>query len=486
MLGVLNNLSAVYAENNLNNTTNSLNTVLEQLSSGSKINSGADDAAGLSLVNGLQANQMALTQSETNATEGVGLLQVADGALSQVTSLLNRAVTLATEAANGTLDSTQDLAANQEYQSLLSEISNIGSTTTYNQVQVFNSNTSIYTGDSSVQGSSIDQLNIRGLSSSSMGDTSGQMAYSNGTDNVFVDLSKNGTNAALTDSLGAATATTTVAVNYIEKGASGSVVQATANISVGAGTEYANTAQGLITAINGAGLGITATFGSASSAGSGATATAVDGNYETPAIKADSTDTGIIISGQGVGVNATGSNGTGEVGTLTVTNNTSAPDAAGSVLAGSLSVVGSDGETHSVLLGTANSTDTLANVAGYINQQGWGVTATYNATTSVADTSNIVFTSATSSASVSQTSATLTATGTGTDTVALSAQPLANGSADSTTLATITGAPTAVGVLTLGSNTISVAIGETYTTLAAAVNAGDYGVTATLNSAGTS
>ncbi len=56
-LGVLNNLSAVYAENNLNNTNNSLNTVLQQLSSGSKINSGADDAAGLSLVDGLQANQ---------------------------------------------------------------------------------------------------------------------------------------------------------------------------------------------------------------------------------------------------------------------------------------------------------------------------------------------------------------------------------------------------------------------------------------------
>ncbi len=105
-LGVLNNLSAVYAENNLNNTNNSLNTVLQQLSSGSKINSGADDAAGLSLVDGLQANQQALTQSQTNAQEGVGLLQVADGALSQVTSLLNRAVTLATEASNGTLNTT--------------------------------------------------------------------------------------------------------------------------------------------------------------------------------------------------------------------------------------------------------------------------------------------------------------------------------------------------------------------------------------------
>ena len=64
-LGVLNNLSAIYAENNLNNTNSSLQTVLQQLSSGSKINSGADDAAGLSLVNGLEANQTALTQSET-------------------------------------------------------------------------------------------------------------------------------------------------------------------------------------------------------------------------------------------------------------------------------------------------------------------------------------------------------------------------------------------------------------------------------------
>jgi hypothetical protein len=73
-LGVLNNLNAIYAENNLNNTSNSLSKVLQQLSSGSKINSGADDAAGLSLVNGLQANSQALTQSQTNATEGVGLL----------------------------------------------------------------------------------------------------------------------------------------------------------------------------------------------------------------------------------------------------------------------------------------------------------------------------------------------------------------------------------------------------------------------------
>src|SRR5580698_8897490 len=180
-LGVLNNLSAIYAENNLNNTNNSLQTVLQQLSSGSQINSGADDAAGLSLVNGLAANSAALMQSGTNATEGVGLLQVADGALSQVTSLLNRAITLATEASNGTLNSSQDAAANQEYQSIISEINNIGSTTTYNQVQVFTGSQtglSIYTGDSSSLGASIDQLYFAKLTSASVGDAGGSVQQS--------------------------------------------------------------------------------------------------------------------------------------------------------------------------------------------------------------------------------------------------------------------------------------------------------------------
>jgi flagellin len=138
-LGVLNNISAVYAENNLNQTQSSLQKTLQELSSGSRINSGADDAAGLSIANGLQANSSALTQSSSNASAGVGFLQVADGALSQVTNLLNRAVTLATEAGGGTLSNSQLSAANQEYQDILTQIGTIGSTTEYNGIQVFTS-----------------------------------------------------------------------------------------------------------------------------------------------------------------------------------------------------------------------------------------------------------------------------------------------------------------------------------------------------------
>lgn len=202
-LGVLNNLNAIYATNNLNNTNSSLSKTLQQLSSGSRINSGADDAAGLSLVNGLAANSTALTQSATNATEGAGMLQVADGALSQVTNLLNRAVTLATEASNGTLNTSQLTAANQEYQSILAEINNIGSTTTYNQNTVFGgtSDVAIYTGDSSTAGASIDSLHFAALTSASVGDAGGTVAltaasgstpatigYTAATSNASVDL----------------------------------------------------------------------------------------------------------------------------------------------------------------------------------------------------------------------------------------------------------------------------------------------------------
>jgi flagellin len=181
-LGVLNNISALYAENNLNTTQNSLQNTLTQLSSGSRINSGADDAAGLSLANGLQANSAALTQSSTNASEGVGLLQVADGALSQVTSLLNRAITLATEASNGTLNSTQDSAANSEYQSILDEISNIGSTATYNGQSIFGGSFNIYTGDGTAGGGFSDTLTLGALSSAAVGDSTGSagLTYTSG------------------------------------------------------------------------------------------------------------------------------------------------------------------------------------------------------------------------------------------------------------------------------------------------------------------
>jgi len=147
-ISLLNNISALQAENQLNQTSNALQSTLFQLSSGSRINSGADDPAGLEIANGLQANITALNQSATNANEGVGLAQTADGALAQVTNLLNRATTLATEAANGTNTGAQLTALDTEFTSIKAEIDQIGTNTTYNSTSVFAAGTtSIFLSD---------------------------------------------------------------------------------------------------------------------------------------------------------------------------------------------------------------------------------------------------------------------------------------------------------------------------------------------------
>jgi len=141
MISVLNSVTQLGAEDALSSTQASLQKALGQLSTGLKINSGADDPAGLSIANGLGANIAALTQSSQNASNGIGLLQTADGALSQITTLLNQAVTIATEAANGGLTTAQSNAANTEFQSILSQINQIGSTTNFNGTNVFSGNT---------------------------------------------------------------------------------------------------------------------------------------------------------------------------------------------------------------------------------------------------------------------------------------------------------------------------------------------------------
>ncbi len=151
-LSILNNISALQAENQLTITTAAANKSLQQLSSGSRINSGSDDAAGLAISDGLNANVAALNQSSLNATNAIGSLQTADGALSQVTALLNRAVTLATEASSSGLSTTQATAIDTEYSALQKQIDNIGSTTDFNGAAIFGTTVNAFTSDGTSAG----------------------------------------------------------------------------------------------------------------------------------------------------------------------------------------------------------------------------------------------------------------------------------------------------------------------------------------------
>ena len=220
-LGVLNNLSAVYAENNLNNTNNSLTNraaavvlrLEDQLRRRRRSRPfagqwppGQPDGANPI---GNQCRRRRRPSAGCRWRSLAGHKPAQPGRYAGYRSLQRHP------------QLTQDAAANQEYQSILSEISNIGSTTTYNDDAVFNSNTNIYTGDASTVGASIDNLNIRALSSSNLGDTGGVMSYSNGQSNTFVDLSKTGTLATAGDAL--VNATTSLTVDYMATGVGGAV-----------------------------------------------------------------------------------------------------------------------------------------------------------------------------------------------------------------------------------------------------------------------
>jgi len=252
-ISILNNPASLAAQNQLGVTNANLQKTLYQLSSGSRINTGADDAAGLAVANGLMANITALTQSARNANDGVGKLQVADGALAQVTSLLNRAITLATEAANGTLSDAQRAPLQAEFASIASEIDRIGATTNFNGQQVFqnvNANTMVgsatgVNANTSLGGTALTSIAGTG----SLSSASNQLAATGG-----------GTWTSTSTSLTGATTLTgeTITINVSNPGTG-----TAASYTYIAGTTGAATITGLMSYINSQ-TGLTATGASSS------------------------------------------------------------------------------------------------------------------------------------------------------------------------------------------------------------------------------
>jgi flagellin len=126
------NNAANSALNYLNQNSNAETESIAQLASGSRIVQASDDAAGLAIGTQLQANVAVLTQDQTNVAQGSSILQSADGALAQISNVLQRMMSLATEAASGQVTNTQrSQDINTEYTQLKSEITSIVSSTTY-------------------------------------------------------------------------------------------------------------------------------------------------------------------------------------------------------------------------------------------------------------------------------------------------------------------------------------------------------------------
>jgi flagellin len=132
---IVNNVGALNALNRLTSSSFGLSKTLEKMSSGLRINSAADDASGLAIADGLRADISALNQAVRNANDGISVVQVADGALGEISQLLQRAVSLAEQAASDTSgedSGTEKNAINTEYQEILREVNRLSLTVDFN------------------------------------------------------------------------------------------------------------------------------------------------------------------------------------------------------------------------------------------------------------------------------------------------------------------------------------------------------------------
>ena len=136
------NSMATEVTNNLTTHYNDLKTSTSRLSSGLRINSAADDAAGLAIRELMRTDIAALQQGVRNANDAISLIQTADGALGVIDEKLTRMKELAEQAATGTYDSTQRLMIESEYQAMASEITRIANATDFNGIHLLDGNLS--------------------------------------------------------------------------------------------------------------------------------------------------------------------------------------------------------------------------------------------------------------------------------------------------------------------------------------------------------
>lgn len=134
------NVSSLNAQRNMTNANNSLDTSYARLASGLRINSAKDDAAGLQISNRLSSQINGLDQGNRNANDGISLAQTAEGAMDEVTNMLQRMRTLAQQSANGSNSTADRIAIGAEVTQLSTEVNRISTDTTFGGTKLLDGN----------------------------------------------------------------------------------------------------------------------------------------------------------------------------------------------------------------------------------------------------------------------------------------------------------------------------------------------------------
>jgi len=164
MISLQTNVASLQAQHNLNADNKFQGKTIEQLTSGYRINSSGDDAAGLAVANGYRSNVAELTQGVANANDGVSQLQILDGGLSNISTILDRLKTLATQSASATFTGSR-ATLNQEYSQLITEINRQAANINLNAGGSFNTLLSVYTGGATTAGNATISVDLSGARS---------------------------------------------------------------------------------------------------------------------------------------------------------------------------------------------------------------------------------------------------------------------------------------------------------------------------------
>jgi flagellin len=177
------NINSLNAQRNLNASQQSLSVSMQRLSSGLRVNSAKDDAAGLAIAERMNTQVRGMNVAVRNANDGISLAQTAEGALGKVGDMLQRMRELAVQAANGTNNATDRSALNNEFTQLQTEVNRLVRNTTFNGSQVLTGPSTSYTFQVGANSTADDQIVV--ALNDMLGTTAGTAGAQNGNDGAL-------------------------------------------------------------------------------------------------------------------------------------------------------------------------------------------------------------------------------------------------------------------------------------------------------------
>jgi flagellin len=306
MLSINTNIASLTAQNNVDKTQNQLTTAITRLSSGLRINSAADDAAGLAISDRMTAQINGLNQAAQNANDGISLAQTADGALSSVSDDLQRMRELAVESANATNSPSDRAALQQEVSQLETEIDRVATQTQFNGINLLDGS---FTGQQFQVGANAGQTVTIASIASARSSALGVYQGFNLTNQSIGTANNAPQPLSITVGAGAAISLGSVAVDAKAQAAaitSGNIpgLVATANattVPAGTSTAAASAAGTATFTVNGIAISIAGATGAGALSSNRANAVA--------AINAQSAATGVVASDTGSGISLTAADG---------------------------------------------------------------------------------------------------------------------------------------------------------------------------------